>query len=140
MYLLLNLLHEGSSDTCAHAASHVGVAHSFATLLRGLPFHASRRRMIIPAEITAKHQVQQEEVFRVGSGAAGIDNAVFEFATVANDNILTARDTFKDSKVPVEAMPAFLLAVSVAFRQTKIFAYTVKCRCRWFRIYRGWRE
>jgi hypothetical protein len=96
--------------------------------------------MIIPAEITAKHQVRQEEVFRVGGDAAGIDDAVFEFATAANDNILTARDTFKDSGVPAEAMPAFLLAVSSALRQTKILAYTVKCRCRWCRIYQGWRE
>ncbi|KAG9094655.1 hypothetical protein FS749_012077 [Ceratobasidium sp. UAMH 11750] len=114
MYLLLNLLHQGTSDTNTHAASHVGVAHSFATLLRGLPFHASRRRMVVPVEITAKHQVRQEEVFRMGGDAAGIDDAVFEFATAANDNLLTARDRFKDSRVPAEAMPAFLLAVPVA--------------------------
>ena len=68
--------------------------------------------MVIPAEITAKHHVQQEEVFRVGGDAKGIDDAVFEFATIANDNLLTARDAFKDSKVPAETMPAFLLAVS----------------------------
>ncbi|KAG9127110.1 hypothetical protein FRC07_000614 [Ceratobasidium sp. 392] len=114
MYLLLNLLHQGASDTNTHAASHVGIAHSFTTLLRGLPFHASKRRLIIPVEITAKHQVRQEEVFRMGSDAAGIDDAVFEFATVANDNLLTARDKFKDSGVSAEAMPAFLLAVPVA--------------------------
>ncbi|KAG8687407.1 hypothetical protein FRC09_013509 [Ceratobasidium sp. 395] len=111
MYLLLNLLHQGTSDTNTHAASHVGIAHSFATLLRGLPFHASKRRMVIPVEITAKHRVRQEEVFRVGGEAAGIDDAVFEFATVANDNLLTARDRFKDSVVSPEAMPAFLLAI-----------------------------
>ncbi|QRV77564.1 Squalene/phytoene synthase [Ceratobasidium sp. AG-Ba] len=120
MYLLLNLLHQGTSDTSTHAASHVGIAHSFSVLLRGLPFHASRRRMVIPAEITAKYQVQQEEVFRVGGHAARIDDAVFEFATVANDNLLTARESFKDSKVPAEAMPAFLLAVPVASYLTRL--------------------
>ncbi|CEL62485.1 NADH dehydrogenase (ubiquinone) complex I, assembly factor 6 OS=Bos taurus GN=NDUFAF6 PE=2 SV=1 [Rhizoctonia solani AG-1 IB] len=113
LYLLLGLLHQSHSDTFAHAASHVGIAHSFATLLRALPFHATNRRMVIPAEITAKHGVRQEEVFRMGGDAHGIDDAVFEFATVANDHILTARDTFKNSRVPSEAMPAFLSAVPV---------------------------
>lgn len=112
LYLLLNLLHQAHSETFAHAASHVGIAHSFATLLRALPFHATRRRMVIPVEITAKHGVRHEEVFRVGGDAQGIDDAVFEFATVANDHILTARDTFKDAGIPSEAMPVFLSAVS----------------------------
>ncbi|CAE6461338.1 unnamed protein product [Rhizoctonia solani] len=114
LYLLLGLLHQSHSDTLAHAASHVGIAHSFATLLRALPFHATKRRMVIPVEITAKHGVRQEEVYRIGGDAHGIDDAVFEFATVANDHVLTARDTFKGSSVPSEAMPAFLSAVPVA--------------------------
>ncbi|ELU39004.1 squalene/phytoene synthase domain-containing protein [Rhizoctonia solani AG-1 IA] len=114
LYLLLGLLHQNHSDTLAHAASHIGVASSLATLLRALPFHAANRRMIIPVEITAKHGVRHEEVFRTGGGAQGIDDAVFEFATVANDHILTARDAFKDSGVPSQAMPVFLSAVPVA--------------------------
>lgn len=112
LYLLLASLHQSHSESLSHAASHVGIAHSFATLLRALPFHASRRRMVIPVEITAKHGVRQEEVFRLGGDAKGIDDAVFEFATVANDHILTARSAFKDSGVPREAMPVFLSAVS----------------------------
>ena len=40
--------------------------------------------MIIPAEITARHGVSQEDVFRKGPGAKGIDDAVFEFATLAS--------------------------------------------------------
>ncbi|CAE6415257.1 unnamed protein product [Rhizoctonia solani] len=113
LYLLLGLLHQSHSDTLTHAASHVGIAHSFSTLLRALPFHATNRRVIIPVEVTAKHGVRQEEVFRMGGDAQGIDDAVFEFATIANDHILTARDTFKDSGVPSEAMPVFLSAVPV---------------------------
>ncbi|KAH7336893.1 isoprenoid synthase domain-containing protein [Rhizoctonia solani] len=113
LYLLLSLLHQSHSDTLAHASSHVGIARSLATLLRALPFHATRRRMIIPVEITAKHGVRQEEVFRMGGDAQGIADAVFEFATVANDHILTARSAFKDSRIPSEAMPVFLSAVPV---------------------------
>lgn len=101
------------SSTLAHAASHLGVAQSLTTLLRALPFHASRGVMIVPAEITAKHGVNQQEVFTKGGSSHGLEDAVFELATVANDHLLTARDTFKDigGKIPPEAMPVFSAAV-----------------------------
>lgn len=85
---------------------------------------------MIPAEITARHGVNMEEVFRAvgqGGGRIGKENemggesewrksledAVFEFATVANDHLITARNVFNESggKVPVETMPVFLNAV-----------------------------
>lgn len=81
--------------------------------------------MIIPAEITAKHHVNQQEVFKVASqgkekgqmSAKGLEDAVFEFATVANDHIITARDMLKETegKVPAEAMPIFLSGVCLCF-------------------------
>jgi len=124
LYTLLSLL-SLPSPSLAHAASHLGAAQTFATLLRALPFHAARGRMVIPAEITAQRGVRMEEVFRaVGEGGLdkgkgtekgsgwkkNLEDAVFEFATVANDHLITARDVFKDGggKVPVEAMPVFL--------------------------------
>jgi len=86
------------------------------TLLRGLPYHASKSRMIIPAEVTAKHGVSQEDVFRKGPAANGIDDAVFEFATIANDNMITAREMFKEGtgKAPRDAMPVFGAGVPIA--------------------------
>jgi NADH dehydrogenase [ubiquinone] 1 alpha subcomplex assembly factor 6 len=65
--------------------------------------------MVIPAEITAKHGVSQEDVFRKGPAAKGIDDALFEFATIANDNMVTAREMFKEGtgKTPRDAMPVF---------------------------------
>jgi len=122
-YLILRLLSLHTSDHLSHAASHMGVAQTIATLLRALPYHASQRRMMIPAEITAKHRVNQEAVFR-SLGGGGIDadengkkleEAVFEFATVANDHVLTAREMFEDEggKVPARAMPLFLSMIPV---------------------------
>jgi len=69
--------------------------------------------MVIPAEITAKHGVSQEEVFRQGGSATRIGDAVFEFATVANDHLISARDVFKESggEIPERAMPVFLAGV-----------------------------
>ncbi|TFY69079.1 hypothetical protein EVG20_g3301 [Dentipellis fragilis] len=114
-YLLLSLLNL-SSDTCSHAASHLGVAQGLTTLLRALPYHVSKGRMIVPAEITAKHGVNQEEVFRKGPNVEGIEDAVFEFATVANDHLITAREMFKetDGRVPRVAMPVFAAGLPVA--------------------------
>lgn len=110
-YLLLSLLGL-SSDTLSHAASHLGIAHCISTLLRALPFHASKGRMVIPAEITAKHGVSQEEVFRKGPASKGIEDAVFELATIANDHVVTAREMF-GGKVPRVAMPIFGAGVPI---------------------------
>jgi NADH dehydrogenase [ubiquinone] 1 alpha subcomplex assembly factor 6 len=118
LYLLLSLLSLPSS-TLSHAASHLGTAQTITTLLRALPFHAKNGRMIIPAEITAKHGVSQDDVFRNGPHAKGIEDAVFEFATLANDHLITAREMFKqeegwNGKVPTEANPVFLAGVSAS--------------------------
>lgn len=101
-------------DTLFHAASHLGVAQTFSTLLRALPFHATKSRMVIPAEITAKHGVVQEEVFRRGGGAQGLEDAVYEFACIANGHLNSAREMFEANgrRVPQRAMPAFLAGVS----------------------------
>ncbi|EFI27201.1 hypothetical protein CC1G_15026 [Coprinopsis cinerea okayama7 len=117
LYLLLSLLSLPSS-ALSHAASHLGVAQSFTTLLRALPYHATKGRMVIPAEITAKHGVNQEEVFRRGPGAEGLEDAVFEFATIANDHLITAREMFNqegmNGLIPDAALPIFLSGVPTA--------------------------
>ncbi|KAH7885345.1 isoprenoid synthase domain-containing protein [Phlebopus sp. FC_14] len=116
LYLVLSLLSLPSA-TLSHAASHVGVAQSFATFLRALPFHASKGAMVIPAEITAKHGVNQQDVFSSSRSSKPLEDAVFEFATIANDNLITARNMFTDmgGKVPREAIPVFAAAIPVAY-------------------------
>ncbi|EGN92145.1 hypothetical protein SERLA73DRAFT_66257 [Serpula lacrymans var. lacrymans S7.3] len=115
LYLLLSLMSLPSS-TLSHAASHLGVAQTFSTLLRAFPFHTSKNRMIIPAEITAKHGVNQEEILRKRESTKDLEDAVFEFATIANDHLITARDMFKETggRVPQVAMPIFSAGIPVA--------------------------
>ncbi|KAI0770297.1 isoprenoid synthase domain-containing protein [Fomes fomentarius] len=113
LYLLLSMLNLSSSSTFSHAASHLGVAQCIHVFLRAFPYHVSKGRLVVPAELAAKHGVRQEDVFRRGGNAEGISDAVFEFATVANDNLLTAREMFKKNgegggNVPRRAMPVFL--------------------------------
>ncbi|CAM0140160.1 unnamed protein product [Umbelopsis sp. WA50703] len=97
--------------TADHIVSHIGKAIGIATLLRALPFHASQKRLILPAEVTAKHNVVQEDVFRQGH-AEGLEDAVFEVATAAHDHLLTARSMLKS--VPPSAMPVLISAVPTA--------------------------
>lgn len=113
LYLQLSLLSLSASTALSHAASHLGVAQGITTLLRALPYHASQGRMVIPAEITARHGVSQEEVFRRGGQAKGIDDAVFDFATAANVNLETCTQILRsEGRVPGRAKAAFLNAVS----------------------------
>jgi NADH dehydrogenase [ubiquinone] 1 alpha subcomplex assembly factor 6 len=56
----LSAPHAGIADRDAdHCASHVGKAVGIAAVLRGTPFHASRRRSYLPLETCAKHRVSQ---------------------------------------------------------------------------------
>jgi NADH dehydrogenase [ubiquinone] 1 alpha subcomplex assembly factor 6 len=109
LYLLLALVDQSASDEISHAASHLGLAHSFTTLLRAFPYHASKGVVVIPAEITGKHNVRQEDVLRNGFEAKGIEDVVYEFACQANNELSVAREMVP--RVPDEAMPVFLTAV-----------------------------
>ncbi|KAI7858254.1 isoprenoid synthase domain-containing protein [Circinella umbellata] len=110
LYLQLESL--GIKDVNAdHAISHIGKMIGITTFLRSLPFHLSQKRMVLPAQITAKYNISQEEVFRNGH-VEGLEDAVFEVATAANDHLLTARSMLKS--VPSDAFPVVLSAIPTA--------------------------
>lgn len=150
LYLLLSLLNLSSSSTFSHAASHLGVAQSIFTLLRALPYHTAQGRMVIPAEITARHGVSQEEVFRKGGDAKSVKDAVFEFATVANDHLATSLEMFRESdiggKIPAVARPVFLSGVPTRLylerlQEVDFDAFDPRLRVRdWKLPWRVWRS
>jgi NADH dehydrogenase [ubiquinone] 1 alpha subcomplex assembly factor 6 len=121
LYALLSLppTTPTTPSTLFHSASHLGTAQTLTTLLRALPFHAAHRRMVIPSEITARHALAHEDVFRTGAGEPrGLRDAVWEVASVAREQVCAARAVFEEwgGKVPKEAMPVFLAAVRVEVR------------------------
>lgn len=121
LYALLHLLSLQHSSEYSHAISHLGVAHSLSTALRALPFHASQGRLIIPAEITAKHGVSQEEVFRRGGEAAGINDAIYELACVAKEELDVAKEHVEqDGKIPSDVLSIFLSGVWSTFVHEKV--------------------
>ncbi|KAF8510069.1 isoprenoid synthase domain-containing protein [Hysterangium stoloniferum] len=127
LYLLLSLSNlPDVSGSLSHAASHLGIAQCFTVLLRALPFHASYGRLVIPADIAAKHGLRQEEVYRNlrthEMVINGLDDAVYEFAIAANDQLLTARSMFEkqEMKIPPEAMPVFLSGIPVSLYLSRL--------------------
>ncbi|KAI8817577.1 isoprenoid synthase domain-containing protein [Fimicolochytrium jonesii] len=109
LYLQLEALGIRNHDA-EHAAGHVGKAIGIATLLRATPFHVEERRFYLPSEIMAKHGLSTETVFRTGPSQA-LEEVVFEVATAANDQLITARSFMTD--MPPAAIPALLPAVPV---------------------------
>ncbi|KAJ3300142.1 NADH dehydrogenase (ubiquinone) complex I, assembly factor 6 [Borealophlyctis nickersoniae] len=107
LYLLLETL--GVRDHQAdHAAGHLGKAIGIVTMLRGTPFHIQERRFYLPSEVMAKYSVSTEEVFRNGPNEQ-LEEAVFEVATAANDQLITSRSFAKDT--PERAVPALLASI-----------------------------
>ena len=97
-----------------HLASHIGKACGIVAVLRGVPLLAAPAQpiktpsgdapstrepsLLLPLDIMAEHGVKEEEVFRQGPGAAGLEDAIFAVATRANDHLITAREMLKRLK------------------------------------------
>ena len=98
-----------------HLASHVGKACGIVAVLRGIPVLAApaqpvktpsgidapsthRPSLLLPLDVMAEEGVKEEEVFRQGPNAPGLQDAVFKVATRANDHLITAREMLKRLK------------------------------------------
>ncbi|GAA5953697.1 hypothetical protein JCM21900_001705 [Sporobolomyces salmonicolor] len=102
---------EADDLTLDHAASHLAVAITISTLLRSVPHHAAKRVNVIPLEVAARHQLQEESLFRHGPGAEGLQDAVATLAGIAQAELRTARECFEGTTgVPKRAAPVFLSA------------------------------
>lgn len=92
-----------------HLASHIGKACGIVATLRGIPVlaapsqpidsrsgvHARPERdqaLLLPLDVMAEIGLREEDVFRKGPAAEGLQDAVFKVATRANDHLLTARE------------------------------------------------
>ncbi|PNY24168.1 NADH dehydrogenase (Ubiquinone) complex I, assembly factor 6 [Tolypocladium capitatum] len=98
-----------------HLASHIGKACGIVAVLRGIPVLAAPARpvkapsgaavsstpepsLLLPLDVMAEEGVKEEEVFRQGPSAPGLQDAVFKVATRANDHLITAREMLKRLK------------------------------------------
>ncbi|ROW12477.1 hypothetical protein VMCG_00846 [Cytospora schulzeri] len=92
-----------------HLASHIGKACGLVATLRGVPVlaapprpvhtpegvHFENRRsqaLLLPLDVMAEVGLREEDVFRHGPQAAGLQDAIFKVATRAHDHLITARE------------------------------------------------
>ena len=116
LYLTLSAIPLNSVNM-DHLASHVGKAAGIAAVLRGVPLLAfpgppnqhsnnpaglglppTRERqgvITLPLDVMSQCGVREEDIFRNGSDAEGVRDAVFAVATRASDHLITARTMLK---------------------------------------------
>jgi NADH dehydrogenase [ubiquinone] 1 alpha subcomplex assembly factor 6 len=116
LYLTLQTLgvENVSSD---HAASHVGKAEAIVTLLRAVPYHRSRRVVLLPMDIITRHGASQEDFLR-GNVVQAVKDATFDLASLANTHLLKARSM--KSQLPKASLKALLPATVCDSFLTKI--------------------
>lgn len=112
MYMTLAAMPIRSVDL-DHLASHIGKACGIVATLRGIPVlaapsqpiksrvgvHVGSTRspaLLLPLDVMAEVGLREEDVFRRGPAAEGLQDAVFKVATRANDHLVTAREMLKN--------------------------------------------
>lgn len=112
MYMTLAAMPIRSVHT-DHLASHIGKACGIVATLRGIhvlaaPSQPIKSRagvdvgntrtpaLLLPLDIMAETGLREEDVFRRGPEAEGLQDAVFKVATRANDHLITAREMLKN--------------------------------------------
>ncbi|XP_034102603.1 NADH dehydrogenase (ubiquinone) complex I, assembly factor 6 homolog [Drosophila albomicans] len=94
-----------------HAASHLGKAQGIAILLRAIP-HAGRQQAVcVPLEVLVKHGVSQERILRSDRNDKGVEECIFEVASLANTHLKLTRQLLPE--VPRVVRKIFLPAVAI---------------------------
>lgn len=107
-YLILEAL-DVRNVHADHAASHVGKAQGFVTLIRAIHYHVLRNNVYLPRDVMIKHHVSQEEVIRHCRQQKSKD-LIYELASVAHSHLIKANSCAKD--IPAAAKIALLPAVA----------------------------
>lgn len=91
----------------AEAAEHLGIAWALTGLIRAVPFHASARRLYLPAAVSRKAGLDVLAMFERGSVPA-LPKVIEPMAERARKHLAAARGARRE--VPAGALPAFLPA------------------------------
>ncbi|XP_063705584.1 NADH dehydrogenase (ubiquinone) complex I, assembly factor 6 homolog [Culicoides brevitarsis] len=94
-----------------HACSHLGKAQGIVNMLRSIPQLTRGQGLPIPQEVLMKHGVSQERVIRATKDDKGVEECIFEVATLAHQHLEKARKLV--DSLPKEAKPFLLPGVAV---------------------------
>ena len=78
------------SGHARHCAHQLGLAEGFATLIRGIPHNAAKRRVYIPSDLLMQHGVPAEAIVR-GSSEDKVRHLVEQLAARADDHLGNCR-------------------------------------------------
>jgi phytoene synthase len=90
------------------ASRHLGIAWALTGLLRAVPFHASARRLYLPADLMAEHGVEPEQVLS-GQASPGLSKLAEALAQRAREHLARARSYKED--LPRTALPGLYTAL-----------------------------
>ena len=105
-----------------HCANQLGKAEGIVTLLRALPYNASKRRVYVPLSLLVAHKISSENIIR------GLDNeevchVIEVIAAVAEDHLQNCR--FRKKYLSAEEKLIMLTAVAVDSYLSKL--HKAKC-------------
>jgi phytoene synthase len=108
--LAANIL--GAADRLDTVARHAGIAYALTGLLRALPFHAAKRRLMLPLQALRQTGISQEQIFS-GTMDAKITALIALAAARAREHFNAARKatTTRDhlqALLPVSLVPLYL--------------------------------
>ena len=106
--------------TAAEAGRSIGIAYALAGLLTAAAFHAQRRRVYLPAALTARHGVDLERSLFALKPSSGLAAATRDIADRARGRLDEARR--QRGAIPRAAMPALLHAVLAERRLRRLDA------------------
>lgn len=86
---------------------HAGIAYALTGILRALPVHASQGRLLLPADILGRHEVDPHDVL-AGRMTEGLRAAMHEVAGAARTHLAAARAHIVDTVLIPALLPASL--------------------------------
>jgi phytoene synthase len=90
----------------ADAARAAGIAYALAGLLAAVPFHAQRRRLFLPAELTNRHNVDLERSLFALKPSPALASVARDIAAQARHHLDIARR--ERTAIPRTALPVLL--------------------------------
>jgi NADH dehydrogenase [ubiquinone] 1 alpha subcomplex assembly factor 6 len=105
--LVLRVLGQ-SGEAAVKAARHVGIAWALTGLLRAVPYHAARRQIFLPGDLTRAAGLDIEAMI-AGRPGKPLQRVADQIAAAARAHLAEARAV--RAKVPRAAVPALLPAV-----------------------------
>lgn len=97
------------AEDALQAADHVGSAWAMIGLLRAVPFHAARKRLFLPVELTDKYDLERGDLFelRPSKALAKITEEIAKHAEVRLREARTRNQSFDRSTIAA-VLPAVI--------------------------------